>query len=865
MITYLIVLLLVIVFYFFYRSYKYKAYLKTLNAEHFSMNKSNKISLKKEIPANPNLIFCDNYGNMNFIKDNKITIISSKGEILKSNININESYKIPYSTNIKCGTKYGKYLIIYTNEGNIIEYDLIDNTNTEEKANDYFKNLNSKIDNILYMNSYFYIFHNKEIIIYDKTNDEIINKSNINTLFKNAPINFSAVFLNNNILYKNTPHGSPCFFRNKDLFIYDVKRQDTYYTNIDNGFISNTKYDIVKYTPSKATFKVDNDGDYRIICIGAGLESGGYGGYVFNDYELKKGEKLELCVGGSGDRIPLKDNLVMTDKLPYTSSSAGSGGSFVYKDNKLLICAGGGGGWSSEIIKAPSICNSCFSHNKIFNKIVVPIKKMVLLTKNTDYHKNNNIKQKIIIKKFNINCYNFNSVDYEAIEKPLNSNKKNLFETHYNNNDENCSITFDFKNILSDYDFTIDCSVKSTNGDSNDCDLHIYDEQNRVLIIKDFITKLNNTKINSRKIISLFVKYPNTLNDFYVSSGNKTSNKYDDLFENMGPNSLDFPNIKLNGGIGGGGYSYINKSKKIVSCGGGGGHKGGQYCALTNEENDNIRTYINLDYICGMGGTSYIYNNRFDNKHFINDYCNENGSIIIIEIKKLQQLGKIENNSYLEKEEKMINPRDYFIRNQNKDSLHFDINVPSISRNLAFDKENTKLNTINTSLNKNINYFKVKIYPDKFDKIKIFVKCDNYIEMMLMYFSTKTLTRSIIKEEKIKNDNILSLNHGMADPSLINIFTFLEKLIKENVYTFNGNLKDKNKKIKTLFENKDLVYNKSKTFLFTLDCNSIKNVDFLYILVNSFKKSNIKINILQYNSKFKQIKDIDIEKQIKNI
>ena len=50
-----------------------------------------------------------------------------------------------------------------------------------------------------------------------------------------------------------------------------------------------------------------------------------------------------------------------------------------------------------------------------------------------------------------------------------------------------------------------------------------------------------------------------------------------------------------------------------------------------------------------MGGTSYVYNNRFDNKHFINDYCNEN-DIIIIEIKKLQQLVN-ENNSYLEKEE----------------------------------------------------------------------------------------------------------------------------------------------------------------------------------------------------------------------
>ena len=46
MITYLIVILLVITFYLFYRNYKYINYLKELNAEHFSMNKSNKISIK---------------------------------------------------------------------------------------------------------------------------------------------------------------------------------------------------------------------------------------------------------------------------------------------------------------------------------------------------------------------------------------------------------------------------------------------------------------------------------------------------------------------------------------------------------------------------------------------------------------------------------------------------------------------------------------------------------------------------------------------------------------------------------------------------------------------------------------------------
>ena len=165
-----------------------------------------------------------------------------------------------------------------------------------------------------------------------------------------------------------------------------------------------------------------------------------------------------------------------------------------------------------------------------------------------------------------------------------------------------------------------------------------------------------------------------------------------------------------------------------------------------------------------------------------------------------------------------------------------------------------------------INYFKVKIYPNKYDKIKIFVKCNNFVEMMLIYFSTKTLQRSIIKENIIKKDNILSLNHGMINPSLINIFTFLEKLIKSNIYNFNGNLKDKNKhKVNNLFDKKDLVYGKSKTFLFTLDLKTIKDNDFLYILINNFKKTNIKINILQYSSKNKFQKDIDIENQLKTI
>ena len=39
-------------------------------------------------------------------------------------------------------------------------------------------------------------------------------------------------------------------------------------------------------------------------------------------------------------------------------------------------------------------------------------------------------------------------------------------------------------------------------------------------------------------------------------------------------------------------------------------------------------------------------------------------------------------------------------RNKNKDSLIFDVYVPSISSNLSFDKENIILNTIDTKLTK---------------------------------------------------------------------------------------------------------------------------------------------------------------------
>ena len=196
--------------------------------------------------------------------------------------------------------------------------------------------------------------------------------------------------------------------------------------------MNNSKYYLINFNGQKVTFKPPSKGLYRIITIGAGNECGSYGGLIYNDYNLTKKDVLDIIVGSSGERLPLKDKIVTHDKLPFTSSSAGSGGTFVYKNNKLLQCSGGGGGWSSEIVKAPQIANSYLSNQTKKNNLVIPIKKLVLKTKGTNYHNNSNIRQKIVVKNFNLNVFNYTQVDYKVECFPKLNISKNLYETDYN-------------------------------------------------------------------------------------------------------------------------------------------------------------------------------------------------------------------------------------------------------------------------------------------------------------------------------------------------------------------------------------------------------------------------------------------------
>jgi hypothetical protein len=61
------------------------------------------------------------------------------------------------------------------------------------------------------------------------------------------------------------------------------------------------------------------------------------------------------------------------------------------------------------------------------------------------------------------------------------------------------------------------------------------------------------------------------------------------------------------------------------------------------------------------------------------------------------------------------------------------------------------------------------------------------------------------------------------------------------------------------------VYDKSKKIILDLDTKLINEVDYLYILVNSFNDSNIKINLVEYNSNNKNINNSTIEYTLKNI
>ena len=491
MYTYFILFIITIIIYLIFRRHKYYNYLNELKIENFQVK-----TPKKKIPNDLNFVFCSFKGDMYMIKDKKIWVVSNKNEILTQNENIDNFFKINYSIDIKTGTLYKKYLVIISDEDEVIIYDLIENEILYRTTIEKYFGTKIQIDKILYYNNLFHIFNNDDVIIIDKNKKKIIKKDKLNKVFKGINKNFSCVFINNQIILKNVPYGVPCFIEKKIISVYNPITKEVLKFDMNSGIKTNTEYVNIPFRNIKTNFKFDEDGDYRIICIGAGNEGGGYGGLVFNDFQFKKNDSLEMCLGGMGDRTPLKDKIISHDKLPYTSSSAGNGGSFVYKNNNLLMCAGGGGGWTSEIIRCPNISNSSMENKNRQSAIIVPIKKMELSVNKSFY---SGIRNKIIVRNFDFNNYNHEIVNINVTKTPEKKNSKYKYETDFNEKGINkeVKITLEFSQVMSDYDFSIDCFVETMDSkDKQYCDLTIYDEQNRKIVLKDYSKYFNNFRLN---------------------------------------------------------------------------------------------------------------------------------------------------------------------------------------------------------------------------------------------------------------------------------------------------------------------------------------------------------------------------------
>ena len=509
---------------------------------------------------------------------------------------------------------------------------------------------NIKIDSILYINDNLYIFSEKQLYIYCLKN-EILIKKNIKEVFKNLDIyKINFYFLNYNHLEVNNP--IPYIYINSSNKIYIYKYENKLlFTKIKtinnkiNNYPINTEITQLNYNKQLINYIVDFNGNYRFICIGGGIQSGGYGGLLFNDYYLKKNDSFKIIVGGKGIRLPVKENLsksIFNNKLEYNGSCSGAGASLIFKKNKVIMCAGGGGGWSSEIIISPYICNSLlFNLGLPNNKLIkhpnfyFPLSKIILETERTK----SGSSYKLSITKFDIKIKNRQFIDIEITENPLFDklelkNKKYIYETNYSKYGEKATIEIIFDSIITDYSINLDYIVESFPKKIEvNTNLLLFNEKGDSYIINNPKTNFTTT-ITSKNIINYLTKNspPKIITpkkNIYITNG-KNIKKFDDFnFEDLTmKNNIFFP-----GGIGGGGNSYTNRYNDDIMCGGGGGYFGGKSCILSNYNSKLVPT----NYIAASGGASYIDNLNLKKKEvlktsFINNYNDDDGKIIIVRI-----------------------------------------------------------------------------------------------------------------------------------------------------------------------------------------------------------------------------------------
>ena len=105
MTKYLILILIFLFLFYYIRTLNYNNYLNKINVEEFSQENTKK-NYNLDLPANPNMIFVDFYGNTYLIKSEKVWIINSEDKIFKSNEFLYNVFNLPTSTIVKTGCSF---------------------------------------------------------------------------------------------------------------------------------------------------------------------------------------------------------------------------------------------------------------------------------------------------------------------------------------------------------------------------------------------------------------------------------------------------------------------------------------------------------------------------------------------------------------------------------------------------------------------------------------------------------------------------------------------------------------------------------------------------------------------------------------
>ena len=571
--------------------------------------------------------------------------------------------KLPFENKIKTGfyNYSNNELVLLDIKNSLYMFDIKEGIISDKiHAKYYFRNIKIKnIDCLFYLDGNIYLFDSGFVRIYDIKNEKLLLCSKTNKIFEelegNKPL---YIYLNyNDIEYKNPlPNihikcfGTTQIFRFKTFDSFEKIEESKYNISQSNSIIDTKIFEYgLKGELVEHIFK--RSGNYRIITIGAGINGGGYGGMIFNDYYFNVDDRVSILVGQSGTRIPVKKSASsdisenLKNILPIKGGCSGSGGSFVFKNDEVIQASGGGGGWCSEIIRPPLISSSkCLFKNKenIDNKknnlnaqscAFFPIKKIVIESESTDIDDS----YKIIIKNFDIETYSIDFIDINVSEYPLydtldlkKKNKAKQYETGYTSYGEKAYIEISFSETITDFKLFLDFEIKSYKNRFVNSKTHFYNE------IGENIKQIHNLNLHEEfrmpltpsKLISNEIYYTQESDSEYNGYSIK---KINDLFKNQNQNQN-----KIKGGIGGGGSYYFNKYKNNLICGGGGGFNGGLGCVSNSNSNSNSNSKMN--YVCGEGGESFVKTLNFPkkkwhllNNSFVQNFNSKNGGVYIIE------------------------------------------------------------------------------------------------------------------------------------------------------------------------------------------------------------------------------------------